>query len=126
LEHIDVSGCKQVSERGIGTLVRCKKLKTLVVENLSHVKHLEMVAAMLEDHLPELQVIGIDYEARREQIKREGEEIERKLLEQAAALEANTVTVEPISVPPGAVDHQDQDQEEEKRSQATSSSNSAR
>jgi hypothetical protein len=76
-----------------------RNLKTLVVENLPQAKHLEMVAAMLEDQLPELLVIGVDYAKKAEQLRIEGEEVERKLLQAATALEANTINVEPREVP---------------------------
>lgn len=64
------------------------------MENLPHAKHLEMVTAMLEDQLPELVVIGVDYDKKMQQLRTEGEEIERKLLKAAEELEANTITIE--------------------------------
>lgn len=91
-----------------------RNLKTLVVENLPHARHLEMVTAMLEDALPELVVIGVDYTKKMEQIKLEGEEIERKILAEAEKLEANTVTIEESSSVPT------QSQEETKQSDHSS------
>ena len=65
---------------------------------MSHIKHLEIIAAMLEDHNPGLTVLGIDYAKKTEELRAEGEEIERKLKEKEALLEANTITLSPTPV----------------------------
>lgn len=45
------------------------------VENLPHVEDKEIVCAMLEDKLPHLQIIGVDYEAKMEQLQMEGDDL---------------------------------------------------
>jgi hypothetical protein len=67
-----------------------------------------MVTAMLEDQLPELEVIGVDYAKRMEQIRKEGEEIERRIADAADALEANTITINSSPVPPEPIEEQSQ------------------
>jgi len=61
---------------------------------MSHVKNLEIVCALLEDHNPDLTVFGIDYETKTHQLRSEAEEIERKAKEEAEKLEAQTATIQ--------------------------------
>jgi len=66
---------------------------------MAHVKDLEIVCALLEDQNPELTVFGVDYVKKTEELSKEGKELERKAKEAEAALEANTITVEPKNGP---------------------------
>lgn len=61
LEHLDLSGCPQITERGLSALYRLRKLKTLTLGHLTHVPHLKLVALMLEEALPGCKVLGISY-----------------------------------------------------------------
>ncbi|XP_013789160.2 ATP synthase subunit s-like protein isoform X2 [Limulus polyphemus] len=61
LEHLDISGCQQVTERGICTLHKLKNLKKLNLTGVSGVKNLELVCLLLEDVLPELRIEGVNY-----------------------------------------------------------------
>lgn len=61
LEHLDLSGCPQVTERGLSALYRLRKLKTLTLGHLTHVPHLKLVALMLEEALPGCKVLGVSY-----------------------------------------------------------------
>jgi len=72
-----------------------RKLKTLVVEDMEHVKYLEIVCALLEDANPQLRIVGVDYAKKIEQIRKEELELEQKLKLEQEQLEANTVEVEP-------------------------------
>lgn len=61
LEHLDLSGCPQITERGLSALYRLRKLKTLTLGHLTHIPHLKLVALMLEEALPGCKVLGISY-----------------------------------------------------------------
>uniref|UniRef100_A0A023G1T3 ATP synthase subunit s-like protein n=1 Tax=Amblyomma parvum TaxID=251391 RepID=A0A023G1T3_AMBPA len=61
LEHLDLSGCPQITEHGLAALYRLRKLKTITLGHLSHIKHLKLVALMLEDAIPGCRVLGINY-----------------------------------------------------------------
>lgn len=61
LEYLDISGCKLVTERGLSCLHRCKSLKLLNLYNLPNVKHPELLALLLEEALPSVQIRGIHY-----------------------------------------------------------------
>lgn len=54
LEHLDVSNCKNVSERGLEALYRMRSLKTLVVTNHHASPAFELTCLMLEDCIPDL------------------------------------------------------------------------
>ncbi|KAG0413343.1 hypothetical protein HPB47_009531 [Ixodes persulcatus] len=81
LEQLDLSGCPQITHRGLSALYRLRQvgnsqgqfggkpdlalfarnLKTLTLRYLSHVEHLQLVALMLEDAIPGLEVKGVDF-----------------------------------------------------------------
>ncbi|CAN8000112.1 unnamed protein product, partial [Ixodes hexagonus] len=77
LEHLDLSGCPQITQRGLSALYRLRSLKTLTLRHLSHVDHLQLVALMLEDAIPGCQVQGVDFSMppptdHREELQRDG------------------------------------------------------
>jgi len=90
-----LSECKGISERGLAAAWRLKHLKTLVVENMPHVKNLEMVCSLLEEQIPGLTCVGVDYERKALELKKEAEEAERLEQERLAELEAGTINVTP-------------------------------
>ncbi|CAN8031590.1 unnamed protein product [Ixodes persulcatus] len=59
LEQLDLSGCPQITHRGLSALYRLRQ--TLTLRYLSHVEHLQLVALMLEDAIPGLEVKGVDF-----------------------------------------------------------------
>uniref|UniRef100_A0A6M2CW65 ATP synthase subunit s-like protein n=1 Tax=Rhipicephalus microplus TaxID=6941 RepID=A0A6M2CW65_RHIMP len=61
LEHLDVSGCPQITEHGLAALYRLRKLKTITLAHLSHIKHIKLVGLMLEEAIPGCRVLGISY-----------------------------------------------------------------
>lgn len=61
LEHLDISGCPQITEHGLAVLYRLRKLKTITLGHLSHIKNLKLVGLMLEDAIPGCKVLGINY-----------------------------------------------------------------
>ncbi|CAL1266013.1 unnamed protein product [Larinioides sclopetarius] len=62
LEYLDLSGCKNITERGICTLHVLKKLKTLDIRDTPNIQHKELVSLLLQDVIPRCEVIGINYE----------------------------------------------------------------
>lgn len=61
LEYLDIRNCPLVTEKGIASLSKMKKLKTLLVGGHPEAKNLELVCLMLEDVMPELTIRGILY-----------------------------------------------------------------
>lgn len=61
LEHLDISGCQQVTERGICTLHKLKNLKKLNLTGVSGAKNTELICLLLEDILPQLCIEGVNY-----------------------------------------------------------------
>lgn len=61
LEHLDLSGCPQITEHGLAVLYRLRKLKTITLSRLSHIPHLKLVALMLEEAIPGCRVLGVNY-----------------------------------------------------------------
>lgn len=61
LEHLDISGCPNVTDRGICTLYSLKTLKVLTLNNTPKVANKELVCLLLQDVLPQLKIIGVDY-----------------------------------------------------------------
>ncbi|XP_078001107.1 distal membrane-arm assembly complex protein 2-like [Glandiceps talaboti] len=56
LTHLNISSCPQITERGLATLHRLRKLERLNIKALPKVESPELVAMMLEDVLPNLQM----------------------------------------------------------------------
>ncbi|CAB3403453.1 unnamed protein product [Caenorhabditis bovis] len=61
LEMLDVSGCQRISSKGLMGLKNLKKLKYLRVEGIQ-AKDIGKAALILEQTLPHLEVLGVDYE----------------------------------------------------------------
>ncbi|KAL5008275.1 hypothetical protein ScPMuIL_013856 [Solemya velum] len=59
LEFLDVSGCPQVTERGLACLHHLRKLKGLNIANLPKIANKELVTLYLEEMLPDCTVIGV-------------------------------------------------------------------
>uniref|UniRef100_A0A1I8ADP1 ATP synthase subunit s-like protein n=1 Tax=Steinernema glaseri TaxID=37863 RepID=A0A1I8ADP1_9BILA len=76
LEMLDLSGCHKISAKGLSGLRSLKKLRYLRLEGLDHVKDLAKTALMLEEAIPGLKVLGVDYD-----LALAGAEAESKLLE---------------------------------------------
>ncbi|XP_012523122.1 distal membrane-arm assembly complex protein 2 [Monomorium pharaonis] len=54
LEHLDISGCEKITERGLECLYRMVNLKKLIVTNYYKSVAFELSCLMLEDCMPEL------------------------------------------------------------------------
>jgi len=61
LEYLDISGCPDIDWNGLECLWRLKKLKTLVLYDMDHVKDLPLLCLMLLDIFPGLEIRGVDY-----------------------------------------------------------------
>ena len=61
LEYLDLSGCKKLNWNGLECLWRLRKLKVLVLQDMEHIKDLDLLCLMLLDILPDLQIRGVDY-----------------------------------------------------------------
>lgn len=61
LEHLDLSGCTQVTDRGVAALARLRCLQTLNLEGLDSIRDIKLLCLLLEDELPEIKILGIDY-----------------------------------------------------------------
>ena len=62
---------------------------------MQHVKDLEIICANLEDQIPGLTCVGVNYEKKLEELKEENAAFEKKILEEEAAREANTINLTP-------------------------------
>uniref|UniRef100_A0A0N5BA07 ATP synthase subunit s-like protein n=1 Tax=Strongyloides papillosus TaxID=174720 RepID=A0A0N5BA07_STREA len=63
LEMLDLSNCKKISPKGIMGLRSLKKLKYLRLNGLNDPQGMAKATIMLEESIPGLVVIGVDYEA---------------------------------------------------------------
>ncbi|XP_068244281.1 distal membrane-arm assembly complex protein 2 [Palaemon carinicauda] len=61
LEYLNLSNCTGISERGFSALARLKKLKTLDVSGLDSIDNVKFLCVLLEDVIPDINIIGIDY-----------------------------------------------------------------
>ena len=61
LEHLNLSYCRKVTENGISALGRLKKLKTLNIEGMDHVKNIQMLCVLLEENNSNLTIEGLDF-----------------------------------------------------------------
>ena len=61
LEYLNVRDCPLVTEKGISSLSKLKKLKTLYIGGHPKAKHLELVCLMLEEVVPNIDIRGIVY-----------------------------------------------------------------
>lgn len=64
LEELDVSGCKMVKLSGLESIWRLRKLKVLKLRHMDHIDStsLNLLCLMLMEELPDLQIVGVDYE----------------------------------------------------------------
>ncbi|KFM74978.1 hypothetical protein X975_20039, partial [Stegodyphus mimosarum] len=62
LEYLDISGCHNVTERGICALHALKNLRTLVLNDTPNIGNKELVSLLLQEIIPKCQVIGVNYE----------------------------------------------------------------
>ena len=63
LEYLDLSGCKALNWNGLECVWRLRKLKVLVLQDMEHIKDLDLLCLMLLEILPDLQIKGVDYMA---------------------------------------------------------------
>lgn len=61
LEHLDISGCRALNWNAIESLWRFRKLRTLVLHDMDHIKDLRLLCLMLLDVFPDLNIKGVDY-----------------------------------------------------------------
>jgi len=61
LEYLNISGCRSLDWNGLECIWRLRKLKTLVIKDMDHVKDLTLLCLMLLDVMPGLQIVGADY-----------------------------------------------------------------
>lgn len=61
LEHLDISDCPNVTDRGICTLHNLKSLKVLTLDNTPNIANKELVCLLLQEVLPQLNVTGVNY-----------------------------------------------------------------
>ena len=63
LEYLDLSGCKALNWNGLECVWRLRKLKILILQDMEHIKDLDLLCLMLLEILPDLQIKGVDYMA---------------------------------------------------------------
>ena len=63
LEYLDLSGCKALNWNGLECVWRLRRLKVLVLQDMEHIKDLDLLCLMLLEILPDLQIKGVDYMA---------------------------------------------------------------
>jgi len=61
LQYLDVSNCPRVTDRGLSSLHRCKNLKMLIGHNLPNVQHRQLLALLLEESIPLIEIQGFNY-----------------------------------------------------------------
>ncbi|XP_067831154.1 distal membrane-arm assembly complex protein 2 [Heptranchias perlo] len=62
LEELRLSGCPRVTERGLASLHHLKNLKRLDLSDLPSVDNRGLVRILLEESLPQCEIVGIEYE----------------------------------------------------------------
>ncbi|KAF8359756.1 hypothetical protein PRIPAC_94751, partial [Pristionchus pacificus] len=82
LELLDISGCHSLSHKGLMALKTMKNLKYLRLEGLDHIKDLGKSALLLEESIPDVNVLGVEYE-----LHLEDAIAERKLLEHPSVVQ---------------------------------------
>ena len=63
LEYLDLSGCKALNWNGLECVWRLRRLKVLVLQDMEHIKDLDLLCLMLLEILPDLQIKRVDYMA---------------------------------------------------------------
>lgn len=61
LEHLDISGCTKVTQRGVAALARLRKLRTLKLHGMDGIKDIKLLCLLLRDDLTDLKISGINY-----------------------------------------------------------------
>lgn len=61
LEYLNIRDCSLVTEKGIASLSKMKRLKTLFLGGHPKAQNLELVCLMLEDVIPDINIRGILY-----------------------------------------------------------------
>ncbi|KAK6182838.1 hypothetical protein SNE40_010429 [Patella caerulea] len=60
LEFLDISGCKNVTDRGLECLHILKKLQGLKLSDMDHVENLDLIVLLLQERFPDCVIFGID------------------------------------------------------------------
>jgi hypothetical protein len=71
LEMLDLSGCDRISAKGLFALRSLKKLRYLRLEGLDDVKDVAQTSLILEEHLPGLKILGLDFVVALQSLQRE-------------------------------------------------------
>uniref|UniRef100_A0A0M3IIE3 ATP synthase subunit s-like protein n=1 Tax=Ascaris lumbricoides TaxID=6252 RepID=A0A0M3IIE3_ASCLU len=71
LEMLDLSDCDRITAKGLAGLRSLKKLRYLRLEGMDHIKDLAKTALLLEESIPGLKVLGLNYDLALESLKRE-------------------------------------------------------
>ncbi|KHN78647.1 ATP synthase subunit s-like protein [Toxocara canis] len=71
LEMLDLSDCDRITAKGLTGLRSLKKLRYLRLEGMDHIKDIAKTALLLEQSIPNLKVLGLDYNLALESLKRE-------------------------------------------------------
>lgn len=61
LKHLDISNCTKITHRGIAALARLGELRSLHINGLENIRDIQLLCLLLEDILPEIKIVGIDY-----------------------------------------------------------------
>lgn len=61
LEVLNLSGCTNIDWNGLECLWRFRKLKTLILRDMDHVRDIKLICLMLLDIFPDLDIQGVDY-----------------------------------------------------------------
>ncbi|CAD5224234.1 unnamed protein product [Bursaphelenchus okinawaensis] len=69
LEFLDLSGCKNITHKGLAALRTARNLKHLRLDGLDHVDQLGKTVLMLEEMIPGLSVSGVNYEKELERLE---------------------------------------------------------
>lgn len=62
LHYLDLSGCDKIDHFGLSCFYRFKQLKVLNVAGLNHTNDFKLSCLMIQDLLPDLEIIGIDFD----------------------------------------------------------------
>lgn len=71
LEMLDLSDCDRITAKGLAGLKSLKKLRFLRLEGMDHIKDIAKTALLLEESIPGLKVVGLDYDSALTSLKRE-------------------------------------------------------
>lgn len=56
LQYLDIRNCMKITDRGVGALYRMSKLRTLLIDDQTRTKELELTCLMLQELNPQLQI----------------------------------------------------------------------